>query len=106
MQEGAWVVLGTLIGSAGTLVTTWLSEHLKRQSPYPRYDRAVKALLKTMLENGPQWRRLETLANVAGLSSKDAKEYLIEIGARASENDAGLWGLVSRNPLPTGMAQG
>lgn len=52
-----------------------------------------------MLDDGPKWHKLEILARVTGLSEQHAKEYLIEIGARGSEKEDGLWGLISRNPL-------
>ncbi|MCH8616692.1 hypothetical protein LZ016_11350 [Sphingomonas sp. SM33] len=99
MAEGVWVLLGAALGTLGSLSTTWLSSHLSRQSKYPKFDRAVEELLKKMLADGPRWRKLETLASVTGLSEKHAKEYLIELGARGSETDGRLWGLISRNPL-------
>jgi hypothetical protein len=99
MQDGMWVLLGTLLGTSGSIGTTWLSEHLKRQSRYPRFDKAVEGLLRKMLDDGPKWHKLEILARVTGLSEQHAKEYLIEIGARGSEKEDGLWGLISRNPL-------
>lgn len=100
MPDGVWVLLGTLFGTAGSLVTTWLTAYLGRQSQHPKYDKAVEALLQKMLASGPQWRKLDTLARVTGLSEQHAKEYLIEIGARGSETNGDLWGLISRNPLP------
>jgi hypothetical protein len=99
MAEGLWVVLGTVVGTTGSLGTTWLKAHLDRKSPHPKFDKAVEGLLKRMLEDGPSWRKLETLARVTGLSEKDTREYLIEIEARGSEKDDNLWGLISRNPL-------
>lgn len=93
------MLLGTLLGAGGSLTTTWLSAHLSRQSPHPKFDAAVGSLLKEMLEKGPRWRKLETLSRVTGLSQEDTKEYLIELGARGSETGEDLWGLVSRNPL-------
>lgn len=99
MAEGVWVLLGTAIGTVGSLSTTWLSSHLSRKSAHPKFDKAVEKLLRQMLDGKHKWRRLETLASVTGLSQKETKEYLIEIGARGSETDANLWGLVSRNPL-------
>jgi hypothetical protein len=101
MAEGVWAVMGTAVGVTGTLATTWLSASLARQSPHPKYDKAVERLLLKMLESGPKWRRLSTLARVTGLSEKHTMEYLVEMGARGSENDDNLWGLISRNPIPT-----
>jgi hypothetical protein len=99
MAEGLWVLLGTALGTVGSIATTWLSSHLSRQSPHPKFDKAVEKLLREMLEGEHNWRKLETLASVTGLSEEHAKEYLVELGARGSETDARLWGLISRNPL-------
>lgn len=99
MAEGVWVLLGTALGTIGSLATTWLSSHLSRKSPHPKFDKAVETLLRQMLQGEHKWRKLDTLASVTGLTHKETKEYLIEIGARGSETDAGLWGLISRNPL-------
>ena len=99
MGEGLWVVLGAAIGTAGSVSTTWLAAHLSRQSKYPKYDKAVQGLLKAMLQDGPKWRNMSTLASVTGLTGSDVKEYLIEMGARGSETNPHLWGLISRNPL-------
>lgn len=99
MAEGLWVVLGTLIGAAGTVASNWLNVYWSRQSKYPEYDQAVNDLLRKMLESGPNWRTIETLMRVTGLSEKDTKEYLITMKARGSETNGHLWGLISRNPL-------
>lgn len=99
MDDGAWVVLGTVVGAAGSLCTTLLAAHLGRLSPYPKYDRAVEKLLRQMLEAEPKWRKIETLAAVTGMTEQDVKEYLIPMGARGSETNPKLWGLISRNPL-------
>jgi len=104
MAEGVWVILGAAIGTMGSIGTTWLTAHLSLKSPHPKYDKAVEALLTQMLTNGPQWRKLGTLANVTGLSDEHAKEYLIELGARGSETNPQLWGLISRNPLSAILA--
>jgi hypothetical protein len=106
MAEGVWVLLGTALGTAGSLGTTWLSSYLGRQSKYPKFDKAVEDLLKKMLTDGPEWRKLETLASVTGLSEEHAKEYLIEIGARGSETNSRLWGLISRNPISSIKLEG
>jgi hypothetical protein len=95
---GGWVVLGAAIGSLGSITTTWLTAHLSHRK-YPRYEKAVEKLLMALLEDGPKWRRIQTLASVTGLKESDAKEYLVELGARGSAKDANLWGLISRNPL-------
>lgn len=99
MAEGVWVLLGTALGTLGSLGTTWLQSHLSRKSAHPKFDKAVEKLLKQMLSGDYNWRKLETLANVTGLSQQEVKEYLIELKARGSEIDPDRWGLISRNPL-------
>jgi hypothetical protein len=99
MDNGLWVVVGAGIGTLGSIGTTWLNAHLSQRSKFPKFDKAAKALLVAMLSSGPKWRKLQTLASVTGLPERDVKEYLIELGARGSETDGNLWGLISRNPL-------
>jgi hypothetical protein len=99
MAEGVWVLLGTALGTIGSLATTWLSAHLSRRSPHPKFDKAVQKVLSQMLSGEYNWRKLETLANVTGLTQKEVKEYLIELKARGSEVDPQRWGLISKNPL-------
>ena len=90
---------GTLAGAVATLGGIILTERLNshRQA---RKDKPREELLKKMLENGFSWRSLSTLSNVTGLDEDEAKRLLVEIGARGSETNPSLWGLVSRNPLP------
>lgn len=99
MGEGLWVVLGAAIGTVGSISTTWLAAHLSRQSAHPKYDKAIQKLLLAMLEDGPKWRNINTLASVTGLNEQDVKDFLIEMGARGSETKPHLWGLITRNPL-------
>ena len=99
MVEGAWVVLGAIIGTVGSILTTWLNAHLSKPPADP-YDVQATALLKSMLESGPNWRKISTLANVIGAVEKLTKEFLLALGARGSETNGELWGLISRNPLP------
>ncbi|WP_316203595.1 hypothetical protein [Bradyrhizobium sp. SZCCHNS3051] len=98
MAEGAWVVLGAAIGAAGSLLTTALNAWLTSKN-LDRYDKAAMKLLTQMLERGHNWRKLRTLSNVIGASEQDTKELLLILGARASETNPELWGLISRNPL-------
>jgi hypothetical protein len=104
MPDGGFVVLGSVLGAAigaiSSLGTTWLNAWLSQRDPNAKYDAATYTLLKSMLENGPKWRNIETLANVIGVDEDLTKEYLIMLGARGSETDGSLWGLISRNPIP------
>lgn len=100
-MDAGWAALGgSLIGGITTFSATWLSAHLNRTRPNAA-DEAAKALLKHMLEvKELRWRTIHTMANVIGLTDERTRELLLEIGARGSEVNPELWGLVSRNPLP------
>jgi hypothetical protein len=99
MDSGWAVVVGALVGGVATMGGTFFQDWIQvwRQA---KLDKPRKELLKKMLEGSHQWRKLETLANVTGLNLADAKRLLVEVGARGSETDGSLWGLISRNPLP------
>ncbi len=103
MADGGLIVLGSVLGAAigaiSSIATTWLNAKLNKKPEDP-YDLAATALLKSMLERGPNWRNINTLANVIGADNKLTKEYLLALGARGSETNGELWGLISRNPLP------
>jgi hypothetical protein len=99
MSDGGWVALGAAIGAAGSILTTFLNAWLNKKAP-DKYETAASKLLKEMLEKGDTWRSLPILANVIGADHQDTKEMLLMLGARASETNPLLWGLVSRNPLP------
>jgi hypothetical protein len=102
MMDGGWVVVGTVVGAAigsvGSIATTWLQARLSRKEPDP-FDAAATDLLKSMLSGDHKWRDIETLANVVGLDTKTTKEFLVILGARGSQKDGKMWGLVSRNPI-------
>jgi hypothetical protein len=100
MDSGVAAFLGALAGAVasmgGIVLTDYMKSYRKRRADAPR-----KRLLIDMLSAGRSWRTLGTLANVTGLSESEAKRLLVQIGARGSETDPNLWGLLSRNPLPT-----
>ena len=99
ISEGFWFAIGAVVGTMGSIGTTWLTAWLSRQSQYPRYDAKVQAILREMLGGKLKWRRLDTLARVTGLTDQDVKDYLIELDARGSANNGKLWGLIARNPV-------
>jgi len=105
MDSGLAAFLGALAGAGaslgGIVVTDWLQAQRRAREAAPK-----KELLRRMLTAGHNWRRLSTLSNVTGLTEPEAKQLLVEIGARGSETDSSLWGLVSRNPLPTHDSDG
>jgi hypothetical protein len=103
MDSGLAAIIGSIggaiVGTLGTLSTTWLSSHLGRKKP-DAAEEAAKALLRQMLEDPIfSWRHMVTLANVVGTDQKTVRRLLLEIGARGSTKDGDLWGLVSKHPL-------
>ncbi len=96
-------VTGAVIGSIATVAVQWLSHHLQENAAAKR-DKPRKDLLLEMLKAPKyKWRELETLMHVIGADEETTKRLLLEVGARASEDGQPLWGLVERNPLPTGQ---
>ena len=87
---------GAIASMGGIVLTDVMRAYRKAQADEPR-----RQLLTAMLSGSRSWRPLSTLANVAGLTEAEAKRMLVEIGARGSGTNPNLWGLVSRNPLPT-----
>lgn len=103
MADGGWIVLGSvlgaLIGAISSIVTTWLNARFNKKPESP-YDLAAKVILEEMLQGQKHWRTIKALSNVIGASPEKTRELLLEIGARGSEVNPELWGLISRNPLP------
>ena len=97
MAEGAWVVLGSAIGTVGSILTTWLAAHLSKEKPDP-WDGIAMNLLQKQLEI-ERWCDIGVLANIIGLDEEVTREYLILLKARGSRKDGKKWGLLSRNPL-------
>jgi hypothetical protein len=97
MAEGAWVVLGSAIGTVGSILTTWLAAHLSKEKPDP-WDGIAMNLLQKQLEI-ERWCDIRVLANIIGLDEEVTREYLILLKARGSRKDGKKWGLLSRNPL-------
>lgn len=81
----------------GNLLLHWLQG--RRRS---KLDEQRKAILKQMLRDDKcqgRWRRLETLSRVIGSDRETTKGLLIELGARGSEKEDDLWGLLEYHPL-------
>jgi hypothetical protein len=90
------VVVGSIISVVGTLLLHCLQEKAKAKSDEPR-----KNLLREMLRDPRfDWRSLETLSHVIGADEATTKKLLIQVGARASEDGKGVWGLLEKHPLP------
>lgn len=104
-DTGFWVaiigLIGAVIGSvltlAGNLLVHWFQDRPRRT-----LDNGRKVLLKTMLEDNrfpDRWRHLSTLSRVIGADEETTKRLLIEVGARGSEKDDDLWGLITHHPF-------
>jgi hypothetical protein len=81
----------------GNVILQWL-----KAAPRRRLDKERGKVLREMLEDERfpgRWRKLSTLSRVIGASDETTKRLLIEIGARGSEQDDGLWGLIKHHPF-------
>lgn len=93
----AGVFLGAFTSAVGTYITARLKHQQQRDT-----DKSRKKLLQTMLADSKlTWRKLDTLKHVIGADDATTIRLLLDLGARASEDGQDLWGLISRNPLPS-----
>lgn len=91
------VVVGAVIAVVGNIVL-----HKIQNGPKQRLDNGRKELLKRMLNDSrfPKgWRKLTTLSRVIGADDETTRRLLIEVAARGSEKEDGMWGLIERHPL-------
>lgn len=90
-------VIGALVIAGGTLLLYYFQDRPRRE-----LDRGRKEILLKMLrdEGYPgRWRNISTMSRVVGADEEVTKRLLIEVGARGSEKDDGLWGLIEYHPL-------
>ncbi|WP_124706310.1 hypothetical protein [Sulfuriferula multivorans] len=91
------VVVGAVITVGGNFVLHWFQDKPRRE-----LDEKRKKLLDKMLRDlrfKEHWRKLTTLSRVVGADEETTKRLLIELGARGSEKDDDLWGLLEYHPL-------
>ena len=91
------VVVGAVISVIGNITL-----HQMQNSSRKMLDNRRKELLKKMLNDSrfPQgWRKLSTLSRVIGSDIETTKRLLLEVGARGSEKDDDMWGLIERHPF-------
>lgn len=91
------VVIGAVVTVVGNIVL-----HKMQNGPQHKLDNSRKALLKNMLNDSRfplGWRNLSTLSRVIGADDETTKRLLFEIGARGSEKDDKMWGLIERHPF-------
>lgn len=93
----AGVVIGALVTVFGNIVL-----HKIQDGPRQKLDDSRKELLKAMLNDSrfpERWRGLATLCRVIGADGETTKRLLFEIGARGSEIDDDMWGLLEHHPF-------
>ena len=91
------VLLGAIITVCGNIIL-----HLLQNRNQKIINDKKKALLTAMLSDlrfTDNWRKISTLSRVIGTEEETTKQLLIEIGARGSERDDKLWGLIKYHPL-------
>lgn len=97
MAEGGWVVLGTVAGSIGSILATWLNAWLSRKGGPDYFDKKAMRLLKSILQEGDDpWHNLKSLTNAVGLKPEETSQLLVLIDARGHESGSGAWALISR----------
>jgi hypothetical protein len=94
-------IIGTLVGSALTLLGQWV-KHCWEVHAAQKLDNVRKAMLTQMLNNpGPDgWRKMSTLAGVIGASRDETARLLIGIEARSSETESDVWAYIKDKPIP------
>lgn len=94
-------IAGAVIGSIATVMGSIVLHFLKERSA-TKCEQPQRDLLLEMLNHKEYpWRTLDTLMHVIRADEKTTKKLLLSVGARASENGLPLWGLITRNPLPS-----
>ncbi|MBK7955704.1 MAG: hypothetical protein IPK02_18145 [Candidatus Accumulibacter sp.] len=90
-------IIGSILTLGGNVFLHWLKERPTRE-----LDSRRKKLLRKMLSDQRfkgGWRKLTTLSRVIGADDTTTTRLLIEIGARGSEKDDSLWGLIENHPF-------
>lgn len=95
-------VAGAVIGSIATIAASIVAHCLKAHAAAKREKPRRDLLIQMLKDPQHNWRKLDTLMHVIGADEQITKRLLLEVGARASEDGQPLWGLIERNPLPSG----
>jgi hypothetical protein len=101
MDSGLAALVGTVVGGATSIATTWLSEYLRNKRSN-RVAEMRKDRLRKLL-SGPKytWRSHKMLCDAIGADEHTTGALLMEIGARrsmAAGRDS--WALTSRAKFP------
>jgi hypothetical protein len=95
------VLVGVVVGSVLTLLGN-IVMHCLKELALAKKDKPRKQLLTKMLEDDrfpDHWRKLDILMHVIGANAETTKRLLIELGARRSEDQQELWGLIKHHPF-------
>jgi hypothetical protein len=77
MDSGWSAVAGSLVGSIGTLGTTWLGAYLKRKRPSTSEKAAKELLRRALEERWFKWRSIRELANLVGVDEPTVRRLLL-----------------------------
>ena len=92
-------LIGVVAGATITVLGNFMI-HYFNDRPRKQLDEKRKELLREMLSDTRfQWRKSATLSRVIGADEETTKRLLIEIGARGSEREDGMWGLIDKHPF-------
>ena len=91
------VLVGAIITVAGNLLLHWIQSR-RRTALDAKRTKLLEQMLRDSRFN-EHWRRLDTLSRVIGADRETTTQLLVELGARGSEKDDGLWGLLEYHPL-------
>ena len=97
LRVAVFGLLGVVIGVLGTFLRDYLQDRHRR-----KLDKGRKEMLLEMLRDNrfpKKWRAIATMSRVVGADEEVTKRLLIEVGARGSEKDDGLWGLIEYHPF-------
>ncbi|TAE31228.1 MAG: hypothetical protein EAZ92_03000 [Candidatus Kapaibacterium sp.] len=85
---------GAIVGALGAIaVNAFFLNHYFTERNRKELDEPRRKLLADTLNHPTyKWRKISTLQRVIGADDETTKRLLLDIGARGSEKDDGLWG--------------
>src|SRR4051794_3066479 len=99
MDSGWAALLGTVVGSATSIGTTWFSEYLRNKRSNKLAEIRKERLRKLLSDENYKWRSLERLCAAVGADEEMTAGLLLEIGARRSVGTKEVWTLIARTPF-------
>jgi len=92
-------VVGVIIGALISSTTNYIVEYNKNKKQNNLNKIKQDILIKMLQDKAFEWRKLSTLSKVIGSTEEETKNHLIVIGARGSEKESEMWGLILNHPL-------